>query len=129
MSIEYDTTSVNHLLTLCHSYTEEGFVVEGKDISFKVVGDSLFMHSFNQEAAADYKEFSCEVFNVCNPINNQRIGTMIHYTNKNIFRVFYLHQYIGHVVKLFIRFQSDMDKGYDSAGMEAIFEDKFVDYI
>jgi len=123
MSIEYDTTSVNHLLTLCRPYTEEGFVVEGKDISFKVVGDSLFMHSFNPDAKADYKEFSCEVFNVYNPITNQRIGTMIHYTNKNVFRLFYLHQYIGYVVKFFIRFQNDMDKGIDSARSHAIFED------
>jgi hypothetical protein len=123
MSVEYDTTSVNHLLTLCHSYTEEGFVVEEKNINFKVVGDSLFMHSYNQEATSDYKEFSCEVFNVHNPITNQRIGTMIHYTNKNVFRIFYLHQYIGHVVKFFIRFQSDMDKGIDSASRYVIFED------
>lgn len=123
MTLEHDTTSVNHLLTLCHSYAEDGFVIEGKDISFKVVGDSLFMHSFNPKAKADYKEFYCEVFNVCNPITNQRIGTMIHYTNKNVFRVFFNSQYIGVIVKFFIRFQSDMDRGYDSAAREAIFED------
>ena len=86
MTNEQDTTSVNHLLTLCHSYTEEGFIVEEKNITFKVVGDSLFMHSFNAEAAADYKEFSCEVFNVRNPITNQLIGNLIHYTNCTVCR-------------------------------------------
>jgi hypothetical protein len=123
MSIEHDSTSVNHLLTLCHSYIEEGFIVEGKNISFKVVGDSLFMYSFNAEAAADYKEFSCEVFNVHNTITNQLIGNMIHYTNKNVFRIFFVNGYIGHVIKYFIRIQNDMDKGIDSASRYVIFED------
>ena len=123
MTIEQDTTSVNHLLTLCHSYSEEGFIVEEKSITFKVIGDSLHMHSFNAEAAADYKEFACEVFNVQNPITNQLIGNMIHYTNKNVFRMFFVHGYIGYVVKYFIRFQSDMDKGIDSANRYVVFED------
>ena len=123
MSIEQDTTSVNHLLTLCHSYTEEGFIVEEKSITFKVVGDSLFMHSLNAEAAAEYKEFSCEVFNVRNPITNKLIGNMIHYTNKNVFRIFIVHRYIGHVVKFFIMFQNDMDRGTDRANRDVIFED------
>ena len=123
MSIENDSTSVNYLLTLCHSYSEEGFIVEGKNISFKVVGNSLFMYSFNAEAAADYKEFSCEVFNVHNPITNQLIGNMIHYTNKNVFRIFMVHGYIGYVVKFFIMFQNDMDRGTDRANRDVIFED------
>ncbi len=123
MSIEQDTTSVNHLLTLCHSYSEEGFIVEEKSITFKVIGDSLHMHSFNAEAAADYKEFACEVFNVRNPITNQLIGNMIHYTNKNVFRIFIVHGYIGYVVKFFIMFQKDMDMGTDKANRDVIFED------
>lgn len=123
MSIEQDTTSVNHLLTLCHSYTEEGFIVEERQITFNVVGDSLQMHSFNAEAAADYKEFSCEVFNVINPITKQLIGNMIHYTNKNVFRMYFVHGYIGHVVKYFIMFQKDMDMGTDKAKRDLIFED------
>ena len=123
MSIEQDTTSVNHLLTLCHSYSEEGFIVEEKSITFKVVGDSLHMHSFNAEAAAGYKEFACEVFNIRNPITNQLIGNMIHYTNKNVFRIFIVHGYIGYVVKFFIMFQKDMDMGTDKANRDVIFED------
>ena len=123
MSIEQDTTSVNHLLTLCHSYSEEGFIVEEKNITFEVVGDSLHMYSFNAEAAADYKEFACEVFNVRNPITNQLIGNMIHYTNKNVFRIFIVHGYIGYVVKFFIMFQKDMDMGTDRANRDVIFED------
>lgn len=123
MTIEEDTTSVNHLLTRCHSYSEEGFIVEDKSITFKVVGDSLFMHSFNEEAASGYKEFACEVFNVRNPITNQLIGNMIHYTNKNVFRIFIVHGYIGHVVKFFIMFQKDMDMGTDKANRDVIFED------
>ena len=123
MSIEQDTTSVNHLLTLCHSYTEEGFIVEEKSITFKVVGESLFMHSFNAEAAAGFKEFSCEDFNVRNPITNQLIGNMIHYTNKNVFRMFFVNGYIGYVVKFFIMFQKDMDMGTDRANRDVIFED------
>ena len=123
MSIEQDTTSVNHLLTLCHSYSEEGFIVEEKNITFKVVGDSLHMHSLNAVAAADYKEFACEVFNVRNPITNQLIGNMIHYTNKNVFRIFIVHGYIGYVVKFFIMFQKDMDMGIDKANRDVIFED------
>ena len=123
MSIEQDTTSVNHLLTLCHSYSEEGFIVEEKNITFKVVGDSLHMHSFNAEAAAGYKEFACEVFNVHNPITNQLIGNMIHYTNKKVFRIFIVHGYIGYVVKFFIMFQKDMDMGTDRANRDVIFED------
>jgi hypothetical protein len=123
MSIEQDTTSVNHLLTLCHSYSEEGFIVEEKSITFKVIGDSLHMHSFNAEAAAGYKEFACEVFNVCNPITNQLIGNMIHYTNKSVFRIFFVNGYIGYVVKFFIMFQKDMDMGTDKANRDVIFED------
>ena len=123
MSIEQDTTSVNHLLTLCHSYSEEGFIVEEKSITFKVIGDSLHMHSFNSEAIAGYKEFACEVFNVHNPTTNQLIGNMIHYTNKNVFRIFIVHGYIGYVVKFFIMFQKDMDMGTDRANRDVIFED------
>ena len=123
MSIEQDTTSVNHLLTLCHSYSEEGFIVEEKNITFKVIGDCLHMHSFNSEATADFKEFACEVFNVRNPITNQLIGNMIHYTNKNVFRIFIVHGYIGYVVKFFIMFQKDMDLGTDKANRDVIFED------
>ena len=123
MSIEQDTTSVNHLLTLCHSYSEEGFIVEEKNITFKVIGDCLHMHSFNSEAIADYKEFACEVFNVHNPITNQLIGNMIHYTNKKVFRIFIVHGYIGYVVKFFIMFQKDMDLGTDKANRDVIFED------
>ena len=122
MTIEQDTTSVNHLLTLCHSYSEEGFIVEEKSITFKVIGNSLHMHSLNAEAAADYKEFSCEVFNVQNPITKELIGTMIHYTNKNVFRMFFVDGYIGYVVKFFIMFQKDMDMGTDKANRDVIFE-------
>ena len=67
MSPELDNTSVSHLLTLCHSYTDEGFIVDEKTMIFKVVvGERLYMHSSNVDAASDYKEFSCEVFNVRN---------------------------------------------------------------
>ena len=65
--------------------------------TFKVIGDCLHMHSFNSEAIADYKEFACEVFNVHNPITNERLGYMIHYINKDVFRCFFDRNYIGFV--------------------------------
>jgi hypothetical protein len=123
MSDKHDTESVNHLLTLCHSYTEEGFIVEGNNITFKVVGDSLFMHSINESALANYKEFSCEVFNVHNPITNERLGYMIHYINKNVFRCFFEKNYIGFVVKYFIMFQKDMMIGRERGKERAIYEE------
>jgi len=123
MSEKHDTESVDHLLTLCHSYTEEGFIVEGNNITFKVVGDSLFMHSINESALANYKEFSCEVFNVHNPITNERLGYMIHYINKDVFRCFFDRNYIGFVVKYFIMFQKDMMSGSDKGKVRAIYEE------
>jgi hypothetical protein len=53
MSDNHDTESVDHLLTLCHSYEDEGFIVEENCITFKVVGESLFMHSINESALED----------------------------------------------------------------------------
>ena len=123
MSDKHDAESVNHLLTLCHSYEDEGFIVEGKNITFKVVGDSLFMHSSNDGALADYKEFSCEVFNVHNPITNERLGYMIHYFNKDVFRCYFDRNYIGFVVKFFIMFQKDMMSGRDKGKESAIYEE------
>ena len=123
MSDKHDTESVNHLLTLCHSYTEEGFIVEGNNITFKVVGDSLFMHSSNEGALADYREFSCEVFNVHNPITNERLGYMIHYINKDVFRCFFEKNYIGFVIKYFIMFQKDMMSGRERGKARAIYEE------
>jgi hypothetical protein len=123
MSDKHDTESVDHLLTLCHSYEDEGFIVEGKNITFKVVGDSLFMHSINASALANYKEFSCEVFNVHNPITNERLGYMIHYINKDIFRCYFDRNYIGFVVKYFITFQKDMMSGSDKGKERAIYEE------
>ena len=122
MSDKHDTESVNHLLTLCHSYEDEGFIVEGNNITFKVVGDSLFMHSSNEVALADYKEFTCEVFNVNNPITNERLGYMIHYINKDVFRCFFGTNYIGFVVKYFIMFQNDMMLGLDKGSKRCSFE-------
>ena len=122
MSDKHDTESVNHLLTLCHSYEDEGFIVEGNNITFKVVGDSLFMHSINEVALADYKEFTCEVFNVNNPITNERLGYMIHYINKDVFRCFFGNNYIGFVVKYFIMFQNDMMRGLDKGSKRCSFE-------
>ena len=122
MSDKHDTESVNHLLTLCHSYEDEGFIVEGNNITFKVVGDSLFMHSINEVALADYKEFTCEVFNVNNPITNERLGYMIHYINKDVFRCFFGTNYIGSVVKYFIMFQNDMMLGLDKGSKRCSFE-------
>ena len=123
MSDKHDTESVDHLLTLCHSYTEDGFIVEGNNITFKVVGDSLLMHSINESALANYKEFSCEVFNVHNPITNERLGYMIHYINKNVFRCFFEKNYIGFVVKYFIMFQKDMMSGREREKERAIYEE------
>jgi hypothetical protein len=122
MSDKHDTESVNHLLTLCHSYEDEGFIVEGNNITFKVVGDSLFMHSINESALAEYKEFTCEVFNVNNPITNERLGYMIHYINKDVFRCFFGTNYIGFVVKYFIMFQNDMMRGLDKGSKRCSFE-------
>ena len=123
MSDKNDTESVDHLLTLCHSYTEEGFIVEENNITFKVVGDSLFMHSSNEGALADYKEFSCEVFNVHNPITNERLGYMIHYFNKDVYRCYFDRSYIGFVIKYFITFQKDMMSGSDKGKERAIYEE------
>jgi hypothetical protein len=123
MSDNHDTQSVDHLLTLCHSYTDEGFIVEGNNITFKVLGDSLFMHSSNDGALSDYKEFSCEVFNVHNPVTNERLGYMIHYINKDVFRCFFDRNYIGFVVKYFIMFQKDMMSGRDRGKERAIYEE------
>jgi hypothetical protein len=123
MSDKHDTESVDHLLTLCRSYEDEGFIVEGNNITFKVVGDSLFMHSSNEGALADYKEFSCEVFNVHNPITNDRLGYMIHYINKDVFRCFFDRNYIGFVVKYFITFQNDMMSGSDKGKVRAVYEE------
>jgi len=123
MSDNHDTESVDHLLTLCHSYTEEGFIVEENNITFKVVGDSLFMHSINESALANYKEFSCEVFNVHNPITNERLGYMIHFINKDVFRCFFDRNYIGYVVKYFITFQNDMMSGSDKGKVRAVYEE------
>ncbi len=123
MSDNYDTESVDHLLTLCHSYSDEGFIVEENNITFKVVGDSLFMHSINEGALSDYKEFSCEVFNVHNPTTHERLGYMIHYINKDVFRCFFERNYIGFVVKFFIMFQKDMMSGRDKGKESAIYEE------
>ena len=123
MSDNHDTESVDHLLTLCHSYEDEGFIVEDNNITFKVVGDSLFMHSSNEGALADYREFSCEVFNVHNPITNERLGYMIHYINKDVFRCFFEKNYIGFVIKYFIMFQKDMMSGRERGKARAIYEE------
>ena len=123
MSDNHDTESVDHLLTLCHSYEDEGFIVEGNNITFKVVGDSLFMHSSNEGALTDYKEFSCEVFNVHNPTTHERLGYMIHYINKDVFRCYFARNYIGFVVKFFIMFQKDMMSGIDKGKESAIYEE------
>lgn len=123
MSVKHDTESVDHLLTLCHSYEDEGFIVEGNNIAFKVVGDSLFMHSINESALAEYKEFTCEVFNVNNPITNERLGYMIHYFNKDVFRCYFDRNYIGFVVKYFITFQKDMMIGTDKGKLRAVYEE------
>jgi hypothetical protein len=123
MSTQQDTESVDHLLTLCHSYSDEGFIVEENNITFKVVGDSLFMHSINEGALSDYKEFSCEVFNVHNPTTHERLGYMIHYFNKDVFRCYFARNYIGFVVKFFIMFQKDMMSGRDKGKESAIYEE------
>ena len=123
MSIQHDTESVDHLLTLCHSYSDEGFIVEENNITFKVVGDILFMHSINESALAEYKEFTCEVFNVRNPITNERLGYMIHYFNKDVFRCYFDRNYIGFVIKYFITFQKDMMSGSDKGKERAIYEE------
>ena len=123
MSNKNDTESVDHLLTLCHSYSDEGFIVEENNITFKVVGGSLFMHSINESALAEYKEFTCEVFNEKNPITNERLGYMIHYFNKDVFRCFFDRNYIGFVVKYFIMFQNDMMRGEDKSKQRIVFEE------
>ena len=123
MSSQHDTESVDHLLTLCHSYSDEGFIVEENNITFKVVGDSLFMHSINESALAEYKEFTCEVFNVRNPITNERLGYMIHYFNKDVFRCYFDRNYIGFVVKYFITFQKDMMIGTNKGKVMAVYEE------
>lgn len=126
MRDENDMESVNHLLTLCHSYEDEGFIVEGNNITFKVKDESLFMHSSNEGALADYKEYSCEVFNVHNPFTNERLGFMIHYFNKDVFRCYFARNYIGFAVKYFIMFQNDMMSGADKGKERAVYEDVLI---
>jgi hypothetical protein len=123
MSTQHDTESVTHLLSLCHSHEDEGFIVDDLKISFKVVGESLFMNSKDKDALADYKEFSCEVFSVRNPITNEQLGYMIHYMNKNVFRCFFERNYIGFAVKFFISFQNDMMRGSDKSKFRAVYEE------
>ena len=110
-------------MTLCRSYEDEGFIVDDENITFKVEGDRLFMYSNNEDALSDYKEFSCEVFNVFNPITKERLGYMIHYVNKNVFRCFFDRNYIGFVVKHFITFQKDMMLGTDKARARVVYEE------
>jgi len=123
MSTLQDTDSIEHLMTLCHSYEDEGFIVDDEKITFKIEGDRLFMYSINEDALSDYKEFSCEVFNVFNPITKERLGYMIHYVNKNVFRCFFDRNYIGFVVKHFITFQKDMMLGTDKAQARVVYEE------
>jgi hypothetical protein len=75
------------------------------------------------KSGPEKKEFMCEVFNVRNPLNEEISGHMIHYWNRNTFRVFFVNGYIGKVIKFFIMFQKDMDMGTDRANRDVIFED------
>jgi hypothetical protein len=69
------------------------------------------------------KEFMCEVFNVRNPLNEEISGHMIHFWNRNTFRVFFVNGYIGKVIKFFIMFQKDQLQNTDKSKNYAIFQE------
>lgn len=118
-----ESNSIEHLLTLCHSYPEDGFIIENTSISFTLSGQSLFMHSVDVKSSPEKKEFMCEVFNVRNPLNKEISGHMIHYWNRNTFRVFFVNGYIGKVIKFFIMFQKDQLQNTDKSKNYALFQE------
>jgi hypothetical protein len=123
MQYSSESNSIEHLLTLCHSYPEDGFIIENTSINFTLSGQSLFMHSIDVKSGPEKKEFMCEVFNVRNPLNEEISGHMIHYWNRNTFRVFFVNGYIGKVIKFFIMFQKDQLQNTDKSKNYAIFEE------
>ncbi len=118
-----DSNSIEHLLTLCHSYPEDGFIIENSSINFTLSGQSLFMHSIDVKSGTENKEFMCEVFNVVNPLNKEISGHMIHYWNRNTFRGFFVNGYIGKVIKFFIMFQKDQLQNTDKSKTYALFQE------
>lgn len=123
MQYSSESNSIEHLLTLCHSYPEDGFIIENTSINFTLSGQSLFMHSIDVKSGPEKKEFMCEVFNVRNPLNEEISGHMIHYWNRNTFRVFFVNGYIGKVIKFFIMFQRDQLQNTDKSKNYAIFQE------
>ena len=55
--------------------------------------------------------------------SNERLGYMIHYMNKNVFRCYFEKNYIGFAVKFFISFQNDMMRGSDKSKFQAVYEE------
>jgi hypothetical protein len=123
MQYSSESNSIEHLLTLCHSYPEDGFIIENTSINFTLSGQSLFMHSIDVKSGPEKKEFMCEVFNVRNPLNEEISGHMIHYWNRNTLRVFFVNGYIGKVIKFFIMFQKDQLQNTDKSKNYAIFQE------
>jgi hypothetical protein len=123
MQYSSESNSIEHLLTLCHSYPEDGFIIENTSINFTLSGQSLFMHSIDVKSGPEKKEFMCEVFNVRNPLNEEISGHMIHFWNRNTFRVFFVNGYIGKVIKFFIMFQKDQLQNTDKSKNYAIFQE------
>jgi hypothetical protein len=81
------------------------------------------MHSVDVKSSPEKKEFMCEVFNVRNPLNEEISGHMIHYWNRNTFRVFFVNGYIGKVIKFFIMFQKDQLQNTDKSKNYALFQE------
>jgi hypothetical protein len=123
MQYSSESNSIEHLLTLCHSYPEDRFIIENTSINFTLSGQSLFMHSIDVKSGPEKKEFMCEVFNVRNPLNEEISGHMIHFWNRNTFRVFFVNGYIGKVIKFFIMFQKDQLQNTDKSKNYAIFQE------
>jgi hypothetical protein len=123
MQYSSESNSIEHLLTLCHSYPEDGFIIENTSINFTLSAQSLFMHSIDVKSGPEKKEFMCEVFNVRNPLNEEISGHMIHFWNRNTFRVFFVNGYIGKVIKFFIMFQKDQLQNTDKSKNYAIFQE------
>ena len=118
-----ETNSIEHLLTLCRSYPDEGFLIEKTSMKFNITGDSLFLHSINVSSSGVDNDFICEVFNVKSPFNQEIVGHMIHYWSENTFRQYFVNGYIGKVIKFFILFQKDQLAKTDKAKNFVVLEE------
>lgn len=121
-----ETNSIEHLLTLCHSYPEEGFLIEKTSMKFNITGESLFIHSMDVSSSGNGNYFICEVFNVKSPFNQEIVGHMIHYWSENTFREYFVNGYIGKVIKFFIMFQMDQLAKTDKAKNYVVLEETLI---